>query len=119
MCLESIGAVIVVRFRKEEKAIVLIAVLKWICSGQVLFRSARQSLLEIKCNKNMDWRMKNMTVRELIEALNKVENKDLEVIMDTDYGYDSIGSVDDVIDKDEWTAKDGSKVYYVRLITCG
>lgn len=58
-----------------------------------------------------------MTVKELIDILKTVEDDSLEVIMDTDNGYDNIGSVDDVVDKDRWTAKDGSAVYYVRLRT--
>lgn len=56
-----------------------------------------------------------MTIRELIEALEKVENKDMEVIIDSDNAYDGIGTVDRM-EFQNWTSVDGSNIVKMCLI---
>ena len=56
-----------------------------------------------------------MTIRELIEALEKVENKDIEVLIDSDNAYDGIGTVDRM-EFQTWTHPDGSQVTMMCLI---
>ncbi len=56
-----------------------------------------------------------MTIRELIEALEKVEDKNMEVLIDSDNAFDGIGTVDHM-EFQTWTYPDGSQVTMMCLI---
>jgi len=56
-----------------------------------------------------------MTVRELIEKLEQIEDKDLTVIVDSDNCYDGVGECS-YVQTQEWKDKDNKSVFYVALI---
>ena len=56
-----------------------------------------------------------MTVRELIEKLEQIEDKDLTVLVDSYNCYSGVGDCSS-IETQEWKDKDNKSVFFVALI---